>query len=109
MRGEGGGFLAFFWPKFTKNVTGEGEGRGQNLKKRAKFTFFVNLFLRSLYSKSYQNIITSTVSFFNFNSTYIVECISSCKSNSEKKNLGGGGGKILKFGLNLQKMYGGGG
>jgi hypothetical protein len=22
--GGGGGFLAFFWPKFTKNVTGEG-------------------------------------------------------------------------------------
>jgi hypothetical protein len=82
--------LAFSWPKFTKNVTGEGEGRGQNLKKRAQFTFFVNLFfLRSFYSKSYQ-IITSMVSFFNFNSTYIVECIFSCKSNSEKKILGGG-------------------
>jgi hypothetical protein len=42
------GFLAFFWPKFTKNVTGEGD------------------------------------------STYIVECIFSCKSNSEKKFLGEG-------------------
>jgi hypothetical protein len=44
------------------------------------------------------------VSFFNFNSTYIVECIFSCKSNSEKKIFFGGGGKILKFVLNLQKM-----
>jgi hypothetical protein len=44
--GEEEGILAFFWPKFTKNVTGEGEGRGQNLKKRAKFTFFVNLFFK---------------------------------------------------------------
>jgi hypothetical protein len=51
MRGEEGGFLAFFWPKFTKNVTGEGEGRGQNLKKRAKFTFFVNLFFKEFLPK----------------------------------------------------------
>jgi hypothetical protein len=41
MRGGGEGFLVFFWPKFTKNVTGEGGG-GQNVKKTAKFTFFVN-------------------------------------------------------------------
>jgi hypothetical protein len=32
--GGGGeeGFLAFFWPKFTKNVAGEGGG-GQNVEK----------------------------------------------------------------------------
>jgi hypothetical protein len=29
----GGGGLAFFWPKFTKNVAGEGGGRGQNVEK----------------------------------------------------------------------------
>jgi hypothetical protein len=29
MRGWGGeGFLAFFWPKFSKNVAGEGRGGG---------------------------------------------------------------------------------
>jgi hypothetical protein len=33
-------------PKFSKNVTGEGEGRTQNVKIRAKFTFFVNLFFK---------------------------------------------------------------
>jgi hypothetical protein len=47
--------VAFFWPKFTKNGTGEGEGegegRGQNLKKRAKFTFFVNLFFKEFLLK----------------------------------------------------------
>jgi hypothetical protein len=55
MRGGGGGvfghFLAIFWPKFTKNVAGEGEGRGQNLKKRAKFTFFVNPFFKQFLLK----------------------------------------------------------
>jgi hypothetical protein len=45
MRGRGGVFGLFLAQIYKKCNRGEG-GRGQNVKKRAKFTFFVNLFLK---------------------------------------------------------------
>jgi hypothetical protein len=51
-----GGRRRGLWPFFGLNLQkwnrgGGGEGRGQNLKKRAKFTFFVNLFFKEFLLK----------------------------------------------------------
>jgi hypothetical protein len=46
MRGGGGGVFGLFLFQIYKKCNEGGGGRGQKVKKIAKFTFFVNLFFK---------------------------------------------------------------